>query len=100
MRGETYVKLDVKTASTTSLDRMRALIILRTMMNGIGKMRRSVSRLAQVTQIIISPIRWRSRHFRFPKVRGFHVFPVNGGHMKMYMHHGMNVLPIVRNRMP
>lgn len=96
----TYAKLEVKTASTTSRERSLALIMRRTMMNGIGKIRRSVRRLAQVTHMSISPMRWRSRQCRPPKVLGFHVFPVCGGQMKMYMHHGTRALPMVKTRMP
>lgn len=51
----TYVKLQAKTANTTKRDRSRALIILLTMMKGIGRIRMSEIRLAQVTQMSISP---------------------------------------------
>lgn len=91
----THAKLEVKTARTTSRDRNLALIMRRTMMNGIGNIRRSVSRFAQVTQINISPIRCRPMQCNPPKVRGFQVFPVCGGQMKMYRHHGISALPTV-----
>lgn len=73
----------MKTASTTNLDRNRALIIRRTIMNGMGKMRRSVSKLAQVTHISISPILVRPMQCKPPNVLDLKVFPVCGGHMKI-----------------
>ena len=62
-------------------------------------MRTSVSKLAHVTQISISPMRWRPMQCRFPNVLGFHVFPVCGGQVKMYRHHGINALPTVKIKM-
>ena len=96
--GTSYAKLEVKTANTTSRDRKRALIIRRTMMKGIGKMSKSVRRLAQVTQRSILPIEGRSMHLRLPNVRGFHVFPVSGGQIKMYITQGINAAPAVKIR--
>lgn len=93
-----YAKLEVKTASTTNLDRKRALIILRTMMKGMGKMSTSVRRLAQVIQISISPMRCRPIHFNPPNVRSFQVFPVCGGQIKIYKNQGINALPTVKTR--
>jgi hypothetical protein len=94
-----HAKLEVKTASTTILDRNRALIILRTMMKGIGNMSKSVRRLAQVTHMSISPMRCRPIHFNPPNVLGFQVFPVCGGQIKMYKNQGINALPTVKIRM-
>lgn len=37
---------------------------------------------------------------RFPKVRGFHVFPVCGGQMKMYKNQGIRELPTVKIKIP
>lgn len=79
----TYARLQVKTASTTNRDRRRALIILRTIMKGMGRIKRSVNKFAQVTQINISPILWRPMQCSPPNVLGFHVLPVSGGQMKM-----------------
>jgi hypothetical protein len=79
----TYARLQVKTTSTTKRDLSRALIILRTMMNGIGRIKTSVSRFAHVTQISISPILCLPMQCNPPNVLGFHVLPVRGGQMKM-----------------
>jgi hypothetical protein len=78
-----YARLQVKTTSTTRRDLSRALIILRTMMKGIGRIRTSVSRFAQVTQINISPILCLPMQCNPPKVLGFQVLPVKGGQMNM-----------------
>ena len=79
----TYARLEVNTARTTSLDRRRALIILRTIMKGMGKINRSLMRLAHVTHMSISPIRCRPMQRSPPKVVGFQVLPVCGGQVKM-----------------
>ena len=96
--GSAYHKLDANVTMIAIRARKSVFINSRMMKNGMGKIKRSVTRLAQLIKSNVAPCSSRPKHCRPPNVVAAHVLPVRGGQMKMSTAQGMTHAPTLNTR--